>query len=243
MKKILINILLLLYGIYQSFAQTDSVFGTYQTIGSFTPTITLFPNNTFSYKSLIDVGDVPTTFGYLEFFGDTVVFKYREQIHPEIINTEFQFNPERKNILLKISSNKSTSYQEISLSFKDPITQNVKAYSFKSGVLEIDTILPTDSLILHFNYYSQILINLDIDNFNEYHFFVNLPTMPTMYYLTENKALIKNGLLYFSLTTDGVPYYNTNVFVKSKDVRKILNFISKKRKEEWENIRKKSKEN
>jgi len=232
--KILINILLLLCGTYHSFAQTDSVFGTYRTIslGGFSPTITLFPNNTFSYKSLIDVGDVPTTFGYLEFSDDTVMFKYREQIHPEILSTETQFNPERKNILLKISANMS-KFQNIGLYVNEPFTRNSKIYSFKSNTIEIDSILPSDSLYIHFGNYSYIPIILDLENFNEYHYFINLPEIPTIYYLTENKALIKNGLLYFSMTTDGVPYYNTSVFVKKKDIRKILKFISIKRKEEW----------
>lgn len=232
--KILINILLLLCGTYHSFAQTDSVFGTYRTIllGGFSPTITLFSDNTFSYQSSIDVGDVPTIFGYLEFTGDTVVFKYREQIHPEILSAETQFNLERTNILLKISANMSES-QHIALYVNKPFTQNSRIYSFKSNTVEIDSILPSDSLFIHFGYYSYIPIILDLENFNEYHYFINLPKTPTMYYLTENKALIKNGLLYFSMTTDGVPYYNTNVFVKKKDVRKILDFISTKRKQRY----------
>ena len=236
-------LLLIMISTFHSFAQTDSIFGIYQTVllgGS--PTITLFPNNTFSYKSSIDVGYVPTTFGDLEFSGDTVLFKYREQIHPEIINTKTYHNSERKNILLKISSNKNIDAEHISLSYKDSVTQNVIAYSFKAGILEIDPVLPTNTFILHFNLYSRISITLDIEHYNEYHFFVNLPTVPTSYYLTEPKALVKNGLLYFSMTTDGVAYYNTSVFVKRKDVRKIHNLISIKRKEEWENIRKKSEE-
>jgi hypothetical protein len=235
--KILINILLLFCGIYHSFAQTDSIFGTYQTIslGGFSPTITLFSNNTFSYQSSIDVGYVPTTFGYLEFSDDTVAFKYREQIHPEIRNTETQFNSERKNILLKISANMS-EFQDIALYVNKPFTQNSRTYSFKSNTIEIDSILHSDSLFIHFGNYSYIPIILDLENFNEYHYFINLPKIPTIYYLTESKALIKNGLLYFSMTTDGVPYYNKNVFVKKKDIRKILDFISTKRKEEWKKI-------
>jgi len=232
--KILINILLLLCVTSLSFAQIDSIFGTYQTIslGGFSPTITLFSNNTFSYQSSIDVGDVPTTFGYLEFAGDTVVFKYREQIHPEILNTETHFNPERKNILLKIYANKS-QFQHIPLYVNKPFTRNSRIYSFKSNTVEIDSILPSDSLFIHFENYSYIPIILDLENFNEYHYFINLPKTPTIYYLTESKALVKNGLLCFSMTTDGVPYYNTNVFVKKKDIRKILDFISTKREEEW----------
>ena len=225
---------------YHSFAQTDSIFGTYRTIslGGFSPTITLFPNNTFSYQSSIDVGDVLTTFGYIEFVGDTVAFKYREQIHPEVLSVETQFNPERKNILLTISANMS-EFQHIALYVNKPLSRNSKIYSFKSNTVEIDSISPSDSLFIHFNYYSYISIILDLEKFNEYHYIVNLPKTPTMYYLTESKALIKNGLLYFSMTTDGIPYYNTNVFVKKKDVRKILDLISTKRKEEWKKYQKK----
>jgi len=135
-----------------------------------------------------------------------------------------------------------SEFQHIALYVNKPFTRNSRIYSFKLNVVEIDTILPTDNLFIHFGYYSYIPITLDLENYNEYHYFINLPTLPTMYYLEETKALVKNGLLYFSMTTDGVPYYNTSVFVKRKDVRKIHNLISTKRKEEWENIRKKSEE-
>ena len=234
-KKKLINILLLLCGTVPSFSQIDSVFGTYRTV-PFSPTITLYPNNTFSYKSPIDVGYVPTTMGYLEFAGDTIIFKYIEQIYPEILSVEKDFNPERKNILLKISAPMSV-FQHISLYVNKHCRLNSRTYSFESNILEIDSILPTDSLLIHFGYYSRIPITLDLENFNEYHYFINLPATPTMYYLEEGKALFKSGLLYFSMTTEGVPYYNTDIFVKRKDVRKIRDMIWKKRIKELENYR------
>jgi hypothetical protein len=81
------------------FGQVDSLFGTYvtATMGN-SPIIKLFSDSTFSYKSSIDVGYIPETFGYLKFSDDTVYFNYKQKIHPEITDFSSRLNPDYEHI-------------------------------------------------------------------------------------------------------------------------------------------------
>jgi hypothetical protein len=216
-----------------TFGQIDSIFGTYVTVtfGN-SPIIKLFPDSTFSYQSPIRVGDIPETFGELNFVGDTVYFNYKQKIHPEITDSSSRFNPAHQNILIKVNGNLNW-YDNISLYVNEPFSGNGKIVAFDSNhIASLDSIKETDSLFIHVGMYSWIPITIDSKNKNEFNFEISLPNGQTIYYLTEKKALLKNGLMYFSMSENDVPFYNIDLYKKKKDRKKIRKFIWDKRMEE-----------
>ncbi len=216
-----------------TFGQTDSVFGTYvtATMGN-SPIIKLFPDSTFSYQSPVDAGDVPETLGELNFEGDTVYFNYNQKIHPEITDSSSRFNPTHQNILIKVNGNLNW-YDNISLYVNEPFSDNGKIVAFDSNhMASLDSIKETDSLFIHVGMYSWTPITIDFKKNNEFNFEISLPKEQTIYFLTEKKALLKNGLMYFSMSENGVPFYNIDVYKKKRDRKKIRAFIWDKRMEE-----------
>lgn len=209
-----------------NFGQTDSIYGTYLTVSlGFSPIITLFSNNTFCYKSNLDIGDTPETFGIISIVKDTVYFEYTQQIHPEITHSTSQHNPEIKKIRIHVSGNFDL-FQHISLFINDPTSDNSKRVIFDTNrTVLIDSLNETDSLFIYINMYSYIPIIVDHQNYNDFEFQIQLPNTYTAYYLTEKKALFKNGLLYFFENKNNPIYYNTNIYYKKKEEKQIREFI------------------
>jgi hypothetical protein len=216
-----------------AFGQADSIFGTYvtATIGN-SAIIKLFPDSTFSYQSPIDVGDVPETFGELKFSGDTVYFSYNQKIHPEITDSSSRFNPDNENLIIKINGNLNW-YDNISLYVNEPFSDSGKIVAFDSNhIATLDSLKETDNLFIHVGMYSWTPISINFQENNEFNFQILLPPEQTIYFLTEKKALLKNGFMYFSMTENGIPYYNMDVYQKKRARKKIREHIWEKRREE-----------
>lgn len=211
--------------------QSKNIFGTYKTwtLGN-SPIIKLFPDSTFSYTSPIDVGYVPETFGNLKFSGDTIYFNYEQKIHPEIIDSSSLFNPNHKNILIKVNGN-LTLHNNIFLYVNDPFSDSSQIVTFDSNfVASLDSINKTDKLYIHVGMYSRIPISINFQEKNEFFFKILLPPEKTIYFMTEKKALLKNGFIYFSMTENGIPYYKIDLFNKNRKIKKIKKEILKKNK-------------
>lgn len=237
-KKTLLLLSIIIFGTFQCNSQTDSIYGRYICDFFFTsPNITLYPNNTFSYRSPIDVGYVPETKGYLEFNGDTVFFGYREPTTAIIEKSDSYYNIERKNIIIKISYNFLTN-EQTRLYKNKPSCINKESYLFQSDSLIIDSIQDSDSLFLLIQNHMFIPISLNLEKFNEFYFHITLPINPSYYYMKEGKALLKNGILDFSITSSGFVYYNIDVFKKKKDIKKIRKIVYERYKgvlkQKWE---------
>jgi hypothetical protein len=80
--------------------------------------------------------------------------------------------------------------------------------------------------------YSWTPISINFQENNEFNFQILLPPEQTIYFLTEKKALLKNGFMYFSMTENGIPYYNMDVYQKKRARKKIREHIWEKRREE-----------
>ena len=212
------------------FSQGDSVMGSY-TIGGtiipsfLLPTITLGTQNVFTYNSGLDVGDSPETEGRYEKRGDTVFFSYPVQINPIVVKIDKKLNIGQKGVRISLSGNLKQSGSAM-LYVNHHIYDESRYYQFDStNTTFVDSISSADSICIYTSMNTLIPMHLDLDSFNDYHYKILLPLLPSIYYLTDQKAFYKNGLLYFFKDGHTTVYFNLDVYSERRTRRRIEEYI------------------